>query len=88
MSEDKVLIGGRSTYLSVNEWREKIKIHVRRYDDRDGQLRPTRKGIALSPEEFRDLLSHEAFVKKRVKRLQKKLSAKKPAASSSEEDAE
>ena len=46
-------------YLCVNEWQGATRIHIRNYFKSDsGQLIPTKKGIALTIEEWKALKSY------------------------------
>lgn len=46
--------------LTVSEFKGKVYVHIRHFYEvkDDGEMKPTRKGIALSPELWKKLLSH------------------------------
>ena len=48
-------------YISVNEWQGVTRIHIRSYFNSngvDGKLKPTKKGVALTIEEWKALKHH------------------------------
>ena len=47
-------VGERGIYASQTNWRGERLVHVRYYSE---DLKPSRKGIALRPNEFEDLLT-------------------------------
>lgn len=76
--QQKILLGSHNTYLAVNLWQGAVKIHIRRYmASPDGTMIPTKKGIALSPDEFEELLNEADFVKKQTKKLTKRAKKEK-----------
>ena len=57
--EKKYLIGGKEKYVSVNLFAGGVYVHLRHHwTNQEGKLIPTKKGIALTPEEFDQLKSY------------------------------
>ena len=52
-------LGKRNIFVNVNQFQNETKVHIRKYIENaeTGEMVPTKKGIALSEEEWEFLLS-------------------------------
>ncbi len=69
--QDPVAQIGKWIYVTVSEFQGKQFIDVRKYYDSDGEMKPTKKGIAFDPkiwQEFVEKITQiDEEVKKRIK---------------------
>ena len=62
-------VGTRPIYVSVEEFQNKIKIHIRHYFQDDlGIWHPTKKGVALDVEEWKTIKSHLQDIDNEIQR--------------------
>ncbi|KAL1234245.1 RNA polymerase II transcriptional coactivator [Trichinella spiralis] len=65
--EFKLDLGGRK-FVHVNEFRGRKRVDIREYfQASDGQVRPTKKGISLSHEQFQLLLDSADKIKDKLR---------------------
>ncbi|KAL1227044.1 RNA polymerase II transcriptional coactivator [Trichinella pseudospiralis] len=65
--EFKLDLGGRK-FVHVNEFRGRKRVDIREYfQANDGQVRPTKKGISLSYEQFQLLLDSADKIKDKLR---------------------
>ena len=66
-------------YLCVNEWQGATRIHIRNYFKNDNnQLIPTKKGIALTVEEWQELKMYISEIDVQIALLENSRSAETP----------
>ena len=59
-----IQLGAKDKYISVSEWQGVTHIHIHTYFNRNGdaggggELIPTKKGVALTIDEWKDLKAH------------------------------
>ncbi|CAG9316522.1 SUB1 [Blepharisma stoltei] len=56
--EERKILLGKEKYVSVSKFKGKKLIDIREYYYKDGDLKPGRKGIALTVEQWRELKNH------------------------------
>ena len=60
-------LGGDDTFVTVSDYKDNVYIHIRKYDtNEDGKLFPTKKGAALIPCRWNELLMSIDDIKKAV----------------------
>ncbi|XP_076466046.1 activated RNA polymerase II transcriptional coactivator p15-like [Babylonia areolata] len=59
----------RMRYATVSEFRGKVLVSIREYYEKDGDLRPGKKGISLSLEQWNSLKDHMEDIDKAVKKF-------------------
>ncbi|ESP00724.1 hypothetical protein LOTGIDRAFT_112486, partial [Lottia gigantea] len=59
----------RMRYVSVSEFRGKVMVGIREYYDADGEMRPGKKGISLSLEQWAALKDHMEDIDAAIKRM-------------------
>lgn len=57
----------RMRYATVSEFRGKIMVGIREFYDKDGEMRPGKKGISLSMDQWNSLKDHIADIDQAVK---------------------
>ncbi|BFY97220.1 hypothetical protein BsWGS_00260 [Bradybaena similaris] len=60
---------GKMRFATVNEFRGKVMVGIREYYEKDGELRPGKKGISLSAEQWQALKDKIADIDECVKRF-------------------
>ena len=66
-------IGEKNTYLSISEFKGLKYVHIRRYKKKEEVgLVPMKKGIALSPDEFKEVTKLGDEVEKELKKIEEK----------------
>jgi len=56
-------------FATVSEFRGKILVSIREYYDKDGELRPGKKGISLNMEQWNSLKDHMDDINEAIKKF-------------------
>ncbi|KAH9510527.1 Ssb-c31ap [Dermatophagoides farinae] len=55
-------------YLTVSDFKNKVRVDIREYyRNKDGKRKPGKKGISLSMEEWKKIVSNMDMIKKMIK---------------------
>ncbi|XP_043929376.1 activated RNA polymerase II transcriptional coactivator p15 [Protopterus annectens] len=68
--DDNMFQIGKMRYVSVREFKGKVLIDIREYwMDKDGDMKPGKKGISLSPEQWNQLKDQMSDIDDAIKRF-------------------
>lgn len=61
-------IGSRGVRFEASEFKGKVLVHIRQWYEKDGKTLPG-KGIALTPEEWSEILSNAQNINEEIEKL-------------------